>query len=62
MPLHPAGQLDFPRDGKTKAFLVFCLALVVQSCMIAQHLAARPLVAIKQCRKQELLTVPLTVT
>jgi hypothetical protein len=43
MPSHPAGQLDFPRYGKTNAFLVLCLALVVQSCMIAQHLAAPPI-------------------
>jgi len=39
--LHPAGQLDLPRDGKTNAFLVFCLALVVQRFKIAQHLAPR---------------------
>jgi phosphatidate cytidylyltransferase len=33
--------LDFPRYDKQNAFLVLFLVLVVQSCMVTQHLAAR---------------------
>ncbi|HEY1103651.1 MAG TPA: phosphatidate cytidylyltransferase [Burkholderiaceae bacterium] len=33
--------LDFPRYGGKSAFLVFFMVLVVQTCMIVQHLVAR---------------------
>ncbi len=35
--------LDFPHFGRKNAFLVFFLVLVVQTCMITQHLASRKL-------------------
>ncbi|WP_114970095.1 phosphatidate cytidylyltransferase [Rhodoferax ferrireducens] len=35
--------LDFPHYNSKSAFLVFFLVLVVQSCMLAQHLASRRL-------------------
>jgi phosphatidate cytidylyltransferase len=35
--------LDFPRFAGREAFLVFFLVLVVQTCMLVQHLAARGL-------------------
>jgi phosphatidate cytidylyltransferase len=36
--------LDFPNYDKKNAFLVFFLVLVVQTCMVTQHLVARRLV------------------
>ncbi len=39
----PALLLDFPDYNNKSAFLVFFLVLVVQTCMISQHLASRRL-------------------